>query len=59
MFNNAWYKAEEFWCLFVFCNLPNFSACPQSVFFFSQNDFKSADFSATCKSFKPKIIISL
>lgn len=58
MFNNAWYKAEEFWCLFVFCNLPNFSACPQFVFF-SQNAFKSADFSAACKSLKPKTIIRL
>lgn len=40
MFNNAWYKAEEFWCLFVFCNLPNFSACPQSVFFFHKMTLK-------------------
>lgn len=60
MFNNAWHKAEEFWCLFALGNLSNSPAYPGSAFFFFlQNAFKSADFSATCKLFRPKTTIEL
>lgn len=34
MFNNAWHKAEEFWCLFALGNLSNSPAYPGSAFFF-------------------------